>query len=54
MNVITKGRVPVKIWAPPHEVDSGAIDQLVNTASLPCVFRHVAAMPDMHTRQGVI
>ncbi len=47
-SVVTKGRVPIKLWAPLEEVESGAIDQLVNTANLPCVFKHVAAMPDVH------
>lgn len=50
--VVTKGRVPVKLWAPLEEVESSAIDQLVNTANLPCVFKHVAAMPDVHLGHG--
>lgn len=52
MNVISKARVPIKVWAPLHEVGSSAIDQLTNTANLPCVFRHVAAMPDVHLGKG--
>lgn len=51
-NVVSKARVPIKIWAPLAEVESSAIDQLVNTANLPCVFKHVAAMPDVHLGKG--
>ncbi len=51
-SIVTKGRVPIKLWAPLEEVESGAIDQLVNTANLPCVFKHVAAMPDVHQGYG--
>lgn len=43
--------VPVKIWAPLEEVESGALQQLRNTASLPWV-RHVRAMPDVHLGFG--
>lgn len=39
---------PIKIWAPLHEVESSALDQLKNTASLPFIFKHVAVMPDVH------
>lgn len=46
--VITKAKAPIKLWAPVHEVESSAIDQLVNTANLPCIFKHVAVMPDVH------
>lgn len=45
-------RIPVKIWSPIHEVESHAIDQLKNIASLPFVFKHVAAMPDVHLGKG--
>jgi tRNA-splicing ligase RtcB len=50
--VITKGNIPVKIWSELHKVESSAIDQLVNTANLPFVFKHVAAMPDVHLGKG--
>jgi tRNA-splicing ligase RtcB len=48
--VITKARVPVKIWA--TDPESQAIDQLLNVASLPFIHSHVAAMPDMHYGLG--
>src|SRR5688572_32400800 len=44
--------VPVKIWADLHSVESVALQQLKNTASLPFVFKHVAAMPDVHLGKG--
>jgi tRNA-splicing ligase RtcB (3'-phosphate/5'-hydroxy nucleic acid ligase) len=46
------GRVPIKMWAPPAEVESAALDQLRRIASLPWVFDHVAAMPDVHLGKG--
>lgn len=52
MEVITKAKVPIKVWAPLAEVEPGAIDQLVNTANLPCVFKHIAVMPDVHLGKG--
>lgn len=42
----------VKLWAPVHEVESQALDQLKNIADLPWVFKHVAAMPDVHLGKG--
>src|SRR4026208_563925 len=44
--------VPVKLWAPIHEVDPMALDQLSNVAKLPWVFHHVAVMPDVHAGKG--
>ena len=43
-------RVPVKVWT--EEVQPEALKQLANTASLPFVFHHVAAMPDVHLGIG--
>ena len=51
-SIITKGRVPIKLWAPVEKVESSALDQLTNTANLPCVFHHIAAMPDVHLGYG--
>jgi tRNA-splicing ligase RtcB len=47
-----KGAVPIKIWSEMHKVESSAIDQLINTANLPFVFKHVAAMADVHLGTG--
>jgi tRNA-splicing ligase RtcB (3'-phosphate/5'-hydroxy nucleic acid ligase) len=50
--VLNKARVPVKIWSDLEKVESSALDQLTNTANLPFVFKHVAAMPDVHLGNG--
>ena len=47
-NVLQSTNAPIKIWSPIHEVESSALDQLKNTASLPFIFKHVAVMPDVH------
>jgi tRNA-splicing ligase RtcB len=47
---IEAGRVPVHVWT--DDVERAALQQLVNVARLPFVFRHVAAMPDVHTGIG--
>lgn len=49
---IKSSHVPVKIWAPEAEVESQALQQLKNVASLPFVFKHIAAMPDVHLGIG--
>lgn len=48
--VISDTRVPVKIWS--KEVEPAALQQLSNVANLPFVFKHVAAMPDVHFGKG--
>jgi len=45
-------KVPAKIWADPKSVEPQALQQLQNMASLPFVFKHVAAMPDVHLGKG--
>lgn len=47
---ISKGRI--KLWTQLDSVESQALDQLKNIASLPWVFKHVAAMPDVHYGKG--
>ncbi len=47
---INKACVPVKIYT--NDINSKAIDQLVNIANLPIVHHHVAAMPDVHVGIG--
>lgn len=48
--VVTEGRVPVKIWS--ENPDPQAVQQLVNISNLPFVYKHVAAMPDVHLGIG--
>lgn len=38
--------VPVHVWS--KELDVKSEQQLRNTASLPCMFHHIAVMPDVH------
>src|SRR5678810_333731 len=45
-------RVDVRIWTPIAGVESQALEQLRNVASLPWVFHHVAVMPDVHYGKG--
>lgn len=45
-----EGSVPVHVWA--KTLDDKSREQLLNTASLPFVFHHVAAMPDVHAGLG--
>lgn len=49
---ISSDNVPVKLWTPLEEVESQALQQLWNIASLPQVFHHVAVMPDVHYGKG--
>jgi len=41
---------PVKIWT--QDIEHEALTQLRNVASLPFVFSHIAAMPDVHLGRG--
>lgn len=50
--VLSKARIPIKIWSDLNKVESSALDQLTNTANLPFVFKHVSAMPDVHLGHG--
>jgi tRNA-splicing ligase RtcB (3'-phosphate/5'-hydroxy nucleic acid ligase) len=51
-SVIAGGNVPIQIWANLDEVESQALTQLKNVASLPWVAHHVAVMPDVHFGKG--
>jgi tRNA-splicing ligase RtcB (3'-phosphate/5'-hydroxy nucleic acid ligase) len=44
--------VPIKGWTRGVPVEELALKQLENTARMPFVFRHVAAMPDVHVGIG--
>ena len=48
--ILEHGRVPVRAWT--DEIEAGALQQLANVASLPIVFGHIAAMPDVHLGIG--
>jgi tRNA-splicing ligase RtcB len=46
------GGVPVKMWTRGVPVEPEARAQLANAARLPIVFKHIAAMPDVHLGIG--
>src|SRR6185369_9496491 len=46
------GGVPVKMWTQGVPVEDEARRQLANAARLPIVFKHIAAMPDVHLGIG--
>ncbi len=48
--VITKGRVPVKIYT--DDIEHSAYEQLHNMSQMPFIHSHIAAMPDVHCGIG--
>lgn len=50
IETVLNARVPVKVWT--DRIEPRAMEQLKNTASLPFVFHHVAAMADVHLGIG--
>ena len=50
--VIGVERVPIKAWIKGVPIEDAAAQQLRNVARLPFVFKHVAAMPDVHWGMG--
>ncbi len=45
-------KVDILAWTDPGGIEGVALDQLKNISSLPWVFHHVAAMPDVHYGKG--
>ena len=43
---------PIKLWTEGVPVEEEAKRQLINTASLPFIFKHLAVMPDVHLGKG--
>ena len=52
MEIIETTNVPIKAWIEGVGVEDKAKQQLINTASLPIIFHHVAVMPDVHFGMG--
>jgi tRNA-splicing ligase RtcB (3'-phosphate/5'-hydroxy nucleic acid ligase) len=46
------GGVPIKMWTRGVPVEDEAKTQLANAARLPIIFKHIAAMPDVHVGIG--
>jgi tRNA-splicing ligase RtcB len=42
------GGKPVKLWTDGVPVEDEARQQLLNTARMPFIFKHLAVMPDVH------
>jgi tRNA-splicing ligase RtcB len=47
-----EGGRPVKMWTHGVPVEEEAKRQLANTARLPFIYKHIAAMPDVHLGKG--
>ena len=43
---------PIKLWTEGVPVEDDARKQLMNTAAMPFIFRHLAVMPDVHLGKG--
>ena len=43
---------PIKLWTQGVPVEEEARQQLINTAKLPFIFKHLAVMPDVHLGKG--
>ena len=50
LNIITKGKVPVKIFT--DDIEPSAYQQLLNMSQMPFIHSHIAAMPDVHCGIG--
>ena len=47
-----EGGRPIKMWTKGVPVEEAAKQQLVNTAKMPFIYKHVAVMPDVHLGKG--
>jgi tRNA-splicing ligase RtcB len=47
-----EGGSPIKMWTHGVQVEEQALQQLDNVSRLPFIFKHVAAMPDVHWGMG--
>ncbi len=46
------GGAPIRLWTHGVPVEDDARTQLMNTARMPFIFRHLAVMPDVHLGKG--
>lgn len=49
---VRQGEKPIKAWIDHVEVEREAAEQLHNVAKMPFIYKHVAAMPDVHWGMG--
>src|SRR2546428_6853070 len=52
MQRIRGRKADILAWTTPDEIEGVALEQLKNISSLPWVFQHVGAMPDVHYGKG--
>lgn len=50
--IVEEGKRPIKAWIDGVELEDSAKQQLLNVASLPFIYKHVAVMPDVHWGMG--
>lgn len=48
---VTNGK-PIKMWTQGVPVEDEARQQLIDTAKMPFIFKHIAVMPDVHLGRG--
>lgn len=48
----SRQKVPIKLWTDGVPVEYQAMAQLINTSSMPFIFKHLAVMPDVHLGRG--
>jgi tRNA-splicing ligase RtcB (3'-phosphate/5'-hydroxy nucleic acid ligase) len=50
--IATPNSAPIKMWTQGVPVEDEARDQLMNTAKMPFIYKHLAVMPDVHLGKG--
>lgn len=50
--VFEGGRLPIKAWTRGVQVEDAAKQQLYNLSNMPFIYKHIAAMPDVHWGMG--
>ena len=48
---LTSEKLPIRLWL--ADIDADTLQQAKNLANLPCIFHHVAIMPDAHVGYGM-
>lgn len=48
----TENSKPIKMWTQGVPVEPEAKEQLIKTAQMPFIFKHIAVMPDVHVGKG--
>ncbi|HEY6599174.1 MAG TPA: RtcB family protein, partial [Pseudomonadales bacterium] len=52
MQVIQGRPAPIKAWIDGVPIEDQAREQLLNLSSMPFIYRHIAALPDVHWGLG--